>query len=122
MQVSDLDCLCNDKNERVQQMSVEKKPYYAMVQINIKDQNDFMERYAQYVFPILEQFKVKMLAGSFTPITKEGDFNGNWAAILEFPSKEIADAWYDSKEYEPYKNLRINELTDFSNVVFVEGY
>ena len=102
-------------------MSVEKKPYYAMVQINIKDQNDFMERYAQYVFPILEQFKVKMLAGSFTPITKEGDFSGNWAAILEFPSKEVADAWYDSKEYEPYKNLRINELTDFSNVVFVEG-
>ena len=103
-------------------MSVEKKPYYAMVQINIKDKNDFMERYAKYVFPILEQYKVKMLAGSFTPIIKEGDFSGNWAAILEFPSKEVADSWYDSKEYEPYKNLRINELTDFSNVVFVEGY
>ena len=102
-------------------MSDKNKPYYAMVQINIKDQNDFMERYAKHVFPILEQFKIKMLAGSFTPITKEGDFSGNWAAILEFPDKEVADAWYDSKEYEPYKDLRINELTDFSSLVFVEG-
>ena len=121
MQVNNLHYLCNLNKKKGQQMSDKKKPYYAMVQINIKDQNDFMERYAKHVFPILEQFKIKMLAGSFTPITKEGDFSGNWAAILEFPSKEVADAWYDSKEYEPYKELRINELTDFSSVVFVEG-
>ena len=121
MQVTNLHYLCNLNKKKGQQMSDKKKPYYAMVQINIKDQNDFMERYAKHVFPILEQFKIKMLAGSFTPITKEGDFSGNWAAILEFPSKEVADAWYDSKEYEPYKELRINELTDFSSLVFVEG-
>ena len=121
MQVTNLHYLCNPNKKKGQQMSDKKKPCYAMVQINIKDQNDFMERYAKHVFPILEQFKIKMLAGSFTPITKEGDFSGNWAAILEFPSREVADAWYDSKEYEPYKDLRINELTDFSSLVFVEG-
>jgi len=121
MQVTNLHYLCSLNKKKGQQMSDKKKPYYAMVQINIKDQNDFMERYAKHVFPILDKFKIKMLAGSFTPITKEGDFSGNWAAILEFPSREVADAWYDSKEYEPYKELRINELTDFSSLVFVEG-
>jgi uncharacterized protein (DUF1330 family) len=102
-------------------MSEAHTPYYAMVQINMKDPNDFMERYAQYVFPILDQFGVKMIAGSTSPITVEGDYKGNWSAILEFANKEAAFEWYNSKEYAPYKELRMNELTDFTSVVFVEG-
>jgi uncharacterized protein (DUF1330 family) len=62
-----------------------------------------------------------MIAGSMTPNTKEGSFEGNWAAVLRFPSMEVAEAWYKSTDYEPYKNLRINELTDFSSLVFIEG-
>jgi hypothetical protein len=31
-------------------------------------------------------------------------------------------AWYDSAEYEPYKQLRINELTDSNSIVFLEGF
>jgi len=34
---------------------------------------------------------------------------------------EVAEAWYASADYEPYKNLRIDELTDFGSLVFVEG-
>jgi hypothetical protein len=34
---------------------------------------------------------------------------------------EVAEAWYKSADYEPYKSLRINELTDFSSLVFIEG-
>jgi uncharacterized protein (DUF1330 family) len=34
---------------------------------------------------------------------------------------EVAEAWYNSAEYEPFKNLRINELTDFGSCVFVDG-
>ena len=96
-------------------------PAYAMIQINMKDPDEFMERYAQHVFPILDAWDVKMIAGSMTPTTKEGDYSGNWAAILQFASMEAAEAWYNSSDYEPYKNLRIDELTDFTSVVFVEG-
>jgi uncharacterized protein (DUF1330 family) len=102
-------------------MSDEVKPAYAMVQINMKNPEEFMERYAQHVFPILDTWGVEMIAGSMTPSTKEGDFSGNWAAILRFPSMEVAEAWYQSADYEPYKNLRLNELTDFTSLVFVEG-
>jgi len=62
-----------------------------------------------------------MIAGSMTPRTKEGDFSGNWAAILRFPSLAAAEAWYDSADYEPFKTLRRDELTDFTSVVFLEG-
>jgi uncharacterized protein (DUF1330 family) len=102
-------------------VSDDPKPVYGMVQLNIKDPADFMERYAQHVFPILDAWGVEMIAGSPTPTTKEGSFSGNWAAVLRFPSMEVAEAWYASADYEPYKNLRIDELTDFGSLVFVEG-
>jgi uncharacterized protein (DUF1330 family) len=103
-------------------MTEQTAPAYAMVQIAIKDPAEFNERYAQYVFPILERAGVEMLAGSTTPTIREGDFVGNWAAILRFSSMEAAFAWYDSADYEPFKQLRINELTDSNSIVFIEGF
>jgi len=103
-------------------MTDQSAPAYAMVQIAIKDPADFNERYSQFVFPILERHGVQMIAGTPTPTTREGDFNGNWAAILRFSSMEAAQAWYDSEEYEPFKQLRINELTDSGSIVFIEGF
>jgi len=96
-------------------------PAYAMVQINMKNPVDFMERYAQHVLPLLQRWGVEMIAGSMTPITKEGDFAGNWVAILKFANMEAAEAWYNSDEYKPYLELRLGELTDFTSLVFVEG-
>jgi len=97
-------------------------PAYALVQIKIKDLADFNERYSQFVFPILEKWGVQMVAGSVTPSTKEGDFDGNWAAILRFPNLQTAEDWYASSDYEPFKLLRINELTDSNSLVFIEGF
>jgi uncharacterized protein (DUF1330 family) len=103
-------------------MTDETAPAYAMVQIKIKDPAEFNERYSQYVFPILAKYGVEMVAGSPTPTTREGDFDGNWAAILRFPSMEAALAWYDSADYVPFKQLRIHELTDSNSIVFLEGF
>ena len=96
-------------------------PAYAMVQINMKDPDDFMNRYAQHVMPILAAWNVEMIAGTMTPSTIEGDYAGNWAAILKFASMDAAHEWYSSEDYAPYKNLRLDELTDFTSLVFVEG-
>jgi len=96
-------------------------PAYAMVQINMKNPEEFMERYAQHVMPILAAWNVEMLAGTMSPSTIEGDFSGNWAAILKFTSVEAAHEWYNSADYEPFKNLRLDELTDFTSLVFLEG-
>jgi len=102
-------------------MTESTKPVYGLVQIDIRNTEDFMDRYAQHVFPILDAWGVEMIAGSTTPTTKEGSFSGNWAAILRFKSREAAEAWYNSADYEPYKNLRINELTESGSLVFVDG-
>jgi len=31
-------------------------------------------------------------------------------------------AWYDSADYEPFKQLRINELTESNSLIFIEGF
>ncbi|MEI7479392.1 MAG: DUF1330 domain-containing protein [Actinomycetes bacterium] len=102
-------------------MTEATKPAYAMVQINMKNPEEFMERYAQHVMPILAAWNVEMLAGTMSPSTIEGDFSGNWVAILKFTSLEAAHKWYNSADYEPFKNLRLDELTDFTSLVFLEG-
>ena len=103
-------------------MTDDTTPAYAIVQITINDPAEFNERYAQYVFPILDKFGEQMIAGSPTPQTKEGDLDGNWAAVLRFPNMAVAEDWYNSPEYLPYKDLRINELTSRNSLVFVGGF
>jgi uncharacterized protein (DUF1330 family) len=93
-------------------MSEEIKPAYGLVQINITNQAEFMERYAQHVFPILAKWGIEMIAGTF---------KGNWSAVLRFPSMALAEEWYDSDDYAPYRDIRINELTDSGSLVFVQG-
>jgi hypothetical protein len=48
-------------------MSDATTPAYAMVQINMKNPEEFMERYAQHVMPLLARWNVEMLAGTMTP-------------------------------------------------------
>jgi uncharacterized protein (DUF1330 family) len=33
----------------------------------------------------------------------------------------LAEEWYDSDDYAPYRDIRINELTDSGSLVFVQG-
>jgi len=103
-------------------MSNSTSPAYFMIQMNSKNPEEVMTRYAQFVFPIIDQFKGQMIAGSDAPKVLEGKFVGNWVAILQFPSMKDAEAWYNSKEYKPYKDLRINELTDFVQVILLDTF
>jgi len=98
------------------------KPAYIMVQMKVESIEDLIQRYAQFAIPILHKHGGEMIAGTPTPKVKEGDWNGNWAAILRFPSMEAAEGWYNSEEYQPYKNLRINEIqSEAGRVVIIEG-
>ena len=97
-------------------------PAYIMVQMKAASLEDLNQRYAQFAIPILHKYEGQMIEGSATPKIKEGDWVGNWAAVLRFPSMEAAERWYNSEEYQPYKNIRINELqSEAGRVVILEG-
>ena len=98
------------------------KPAYIMVQMKVESLEELNQRYAQFAIPILLKHGGQMIAGTPEPKVKEGDWNGNWAAVLQFPSMEAAEGWYNSEDYQPYKHLRINELqSEAGRVVIIPG-
>jgi len=97
------------------------KPAYFMVQVKAKSLEDLSVRYAQAAIASLMKLGGQMIAGTPTPTVLEGKWDGSWAAILQFPSMAMAQTWYNSPEYQPLKELRINELTDGGQILLVEG-
>jgi len=98
------------------------KPAYLMVQVHFKNLEESIQRYGQFAIPSLKDFGGEMIAGTATPTIKEGDWAGNWAAVLRFPSVEAAENWYQSDVYKPLKAMRINELeAEAGRVLLLEG-
>ncbi|MEI7848119.1 MAG: DUF1330 domain-containing protein [Chloroflexota bacterium] len=96
-------------------------PAYFIVQIKAKSLDELIQRYGNFAIPLLEKFDGQMIAGTPTPQVLEGTWDGNWAAILRFSSLEQAQAWYNSAEYQPLRDLRINELTEDGRIMLLEG-
>ena len=75
----------------------------------------------KYAIPSLIKYGSEMIAGTALPNVIAGKCDGSWAAILRFPSLEMARTWYNSSEYKPLKELRINELTESGPILLFEG-
>jgi uncharacterized protein (DUF1330 family) len=101
--------------------AINTKPAYFMVQVKAKSLEDLSVRYAQAAIASLMKLGGQMIAGTPAPTVLEGHWDGSWAAILRFPSMEMATTWYNSDEYQPLKELRINELTEGGQILLIEG-
>lgn len=101
--------------------AINSKPAYFMVQVKAKSLEELSVRYAQAAIASLMKLGGQMIAGTPAPTVLEGQWDGSWAAILRFPSMEMAKTWYNSEEYQPLKDLRINELTEGGQILLTEG-
>lgn len=81
--------------------------YYAVVELNITD--DFwMEDYTPNVNALVKKHGGVYLARTMTMERVEGDRALPGAfAIIEWPSKEAAQAFYSDPEYQPYLKSRL---------------
>lgn len=98
------------------------QPVYMAVQLDVKNHEDYVQRYAMPVIGQLQKHGVEILAASPTPTVLEGAWPGNWTVILRFPSMAIAQSWYASDEYQPLKSLRIDELTNSGSVILLDAF
>jgi uncharacterized protein (DUF1330 family) len=66
-----------------------------------------MDEYRQKVRATIEKHggRVVVAGGKFEVV--EGSAKPTFPVILEFPSLEAAERWYDSEEYRPLKALRL---------------
>ena len=72
---------------------------YLIAQLKIHDR----ERYAEYesgFIDIFSQYKGTLLSVDEAPGRLEGEWDFTRTVLIQFPTKDDADAWYYSTEYQ----------------------
>jgi uncharacterized protein (DUF1330 family) len=80
-------------------------PAYVVAMLNINDPDAFGV-YAAAVGAVTEEFGGRYLFSGPGATVLEGEPAPNGMAIIEFPSAEAAQRWYESQEYAPLIELR----------------
>ena len=78
---------------------------YVIANIEVTDAAAY-ERYRKDVPATIEQYGGRFLVRGGAASALEGDFQPKRIVVLEFPSVERAQAWWDSPEYRPLRALR----------------
>jgi uncharacterized protein (DUF1330 family) len=82
--------------------------YYAISEVDITDPA-WVESYVENVTKLVSDFGGKFLSRTMTVEKLEGERKPPQAFVLiEWPSKEAADAFYNSPEYAPHRQARID--------------
>jgi uncharacterized protein (DUF1330 family) len=97
------------------------QPAYLIIQLNVKDFQQYLDQYGRPVFSQLSKLGGEFLVTSAEAETLEGEWFGNWTALIRFPSRETAMEWYESVDYAPLKSARIKELTTGGNMILLPG-
>jgi len=79
------------------------KKGYVIAFLNVHNK-EIMSEYKKKIKPIVKKYEGKLIAANI-PDIKEGRILGN-AAIIEFPSFENAQKWYNSRENQEAKAIR----------------
>ena len=92
---------------------------YLIANITVTDPEAY-KSYRDGVAPVLAQYGGRFLvrAGTIHPL--EGDLGIDRCVVIEFPSREAAQRFYDSPEYAPLLKLRLAAAR--SKMAIVEGY
>jgi uncharacterized protein (DUF1330 family) len=93
---------------------------FVIVQIAIDDRDGYHQYEIAGHQEIFDKFSAKLVGLDEHVEAVEGSWPFTRTVIIEFPSKELARAWYESDEYQAVVGLRHSSAT--SNLVIVSGY
>ncbi len=93
-------------------------PAYIIAEVDVTDPAGF-EEYRKLVPPTIQKYGGRYVVRGGATKTLEGGWEPKRLVVLEFPSVEQAQRWYDCEEYRAPKALRIK--TTRSRLVLVEG-
>jgi uncharacterized protein (DUF1330 family) len=91
---------------------------YVVVDLEVID-NEKFETYKQLVPSTIENYGGRYIVRGGKVRTLEGTWCPRRFVVLEFPSVERANAWYDCAEYAGPKALR--QASARANIILVEG-
>jgi len=93
-------------------------PYYAVVHLKLKD-DSWIADYLPNVTEIAHKHGGRYLARTPEITQVEGQDAPDVVALIEWPSKEAAEAFYNDPDYQPYLKNRLDG-TD-SQFLLVKG-
>lgn len=93
---------------------------YVLLQFNLSDPAKF-GLYRQNAVPTILANGGKVLVAAADADVREGSVDAHRVTILEFPSRDAAQAWYASSEYARFKHLR-HEATSAGSLIFLDGF
>ena len=77
------------------------------------------DEYVEKALPTLPP-EVRVIAFDLDPLVVEGPVTHPRTVILEFPSRESFQAWYDSPAYREVLPLRLNSVA--GTLIVAEGF
>ena len=92
---------------------------YLIVEVSIHNPVEY-EDYKKLTPGSLKNYQGKFIVRGAKTECLEGEWNPERIVVLEFPSVELAKAWWASEEYAPAKALR--QRTAHTKMLLVEGY
>jgi uncharacterized protein (DUF1330 family) len=92
---------------------------FVIVQIAINDRDGYRQYETAGHQEIFDRFSGKVVGVDEDVEIVEGSWPCTRTVLIEFPSKRLARAWYQSDEYQAVVGLRHGSAT--SNLVIVSG-
>ena len=80
---------------------------YVVLNYTIHDVEAYYQNYVSAVVPQLMAVNAKVLVGGHDHTTIEGE-PAAATVVLEFPSRDVFDTWYNSDEYKAIIDHRLN--------------
>jgi uncharacterized protein (DUF1330 family) len=93
-------------------------PAYVVVEVEVRDPATY-EQYKTLAPPSIAQYGGRYIARGGTTVALEGEWLPKRLVLLEFPSIERAQAWWDSPEYAPAKAMR--QASASTDMVLIDG-
>ncbi len=91
---------------------------YLVANYNVTNQDGY-DAYVAAVVPTIFAHGGKILVAGPGSVGMEGT-PGEITVVLEFPTREASEGWYNSPEYREIIHLRIDNTDGF--VVFADGF
>jgi uncharacterized protein (DUF1330 family) len=92
-------------------------PAYYVVEVNVRDLDKYKNDYTSHVAATLAPYGGRYLAAGGRTESIEGAPPASRVSILEFPSVDKAEAWYNSPDYDKIKPVRHAVATTRSFIV-----
>ena len=91
---------------------------FAIFNIDIKRPEEYKE-YVEKVKPIAERYGGEYIVRGGESTIVEGSWAYPRTVVIKFPSYEKALEWYNSREYKPIKQIRLDNSV--ANGIIIKG-